>query len=483
MISFSDPLEIIGPVDDPVNSICSDSRKVKEGSLFIAVRGITSDGHLFISQAITLGARFILCEETPSEIAENITYIKVANSAVALGNIAAAYYDHPSSKMNLVGVTGTNGKTTIVTLLYQLFQSLGYKTGLLSTIHNRINETIIPSTHTTPDPIQINELLADMIANGCTHCFMEVSSHAADQRRIAGLTFRGGIFTNITHDHLDYHKTFDAYLKAKKSFFDGLPEDAFSLVNKDDRNGMVMVQNTKSRIFSYSLKSTADFKCRIIENQFQGLQLNIDSFNCWFKLIGSFNAYNLLAVYAVAVLLHQDKSEILIRLSNIEPVKGRFNPVISENNITAIVDYAHTPDALLNVLSTIQSIRMHHEKVITLIGAGGNRDAAKRPLMAKIACSMSDRVILTSDNPRFEEPEAIIEEMKKGVDPEEEIKVLVIVNRKEAIKTACALAQPGDIILVAGKGHENYQEIKGVKYPFDDMEILNETLVIINPHQ
>jgi UDP-N-acetylmuramoyl-L-alanyl-D-glutamate--2,6-diaminopimelate ligase len=470
--------EISGSEDIWIHHLEFDSRRVHPGSLFIAVKGSNTDGHQYIQQAIQKGAIAILCENIPSEITESVTYIRVADSCFSMGIMASNFYDNPSSKLQLVGVTGTNGKTTTVSLLHELFLSLGFKSGLLSTIQNKINRTVLPSNYTTPDTIEINKLLKEMVAQGCSHCFMEVSSHAIDQQRIAGLNFRGGIFTNITHDHLDYHKTFNAYLQAKKTFFNILPGDAFALINKDDSHGMVMVQNTQASVYTYGLKSIADFKCRIIENQFHGLQLNIDGYHCWFKLVGSFNAYNILASYATAVLLKQDKSMVLAILSNLGPVEGRFNTFISKENVTAIVDYAHTPDALQNVLETILTIRKPHQRVITLIGAGGNRDTAKRPMMAKIACMLSYRVVLTSDNPRFEEPEKIIEDMKKGVEPQYSAKALVIINRKEAIKTACSLAQPGDIILIAGKGHENYQEIKGVKYPFDDKEVVREILEV-----
>jgi UDP-N-acetylmuramoyl-L-alanyl-D-glutamate--2,6-diaminopimelate ligase len=367
-----------------------------------------------------------------------------------------------------------------VTLLHKLFFELGFGAGLISTIQNKINQIEFPATHTTPDPVQLNELLARMVSEGCEYCFMEVSSHAVDQQRIAGLTFAGGIFTNLTHDHLDYHKTFDAYLQAKKSFFDHLPADAFALVNKDDKNGRVMIQNTGAARYTYSLQAMADFRCRIIENQFHGIHLNLDGQEAWFKLIGTFNAYNLLAVYATAVLLGQDKTAVLTMLSRMEPVAGRFNYVTSPEKVTAIVDYAHTPDALKNVLETINDIRTHNEQLITVVGAGGNRDTTKRPVMAKIAANLSDRVILTSDNPRFEEPETILNEMRSGVEVSRMNKVLVIVNRLEAIRTACALAKPGDIILVAGKGHENYQEVKGVRHHFDDREVLQEIFGIDN---
>jgi len=470
--------ELFGSADIAIHQLEFDSRKVTPGSLFIAVKGSNTDGHEFIEQAFQKGAVAILCEDLPSEMKESVTYIRVPDSSFSMGVMASGFYDNPSVRLQLVGITGTNGKTTTVSLLHELFLSLGFKAGLLSTIQNKINKTILKSSYTTPDTIEINKLLAEMVNQGCSHCFMEVSSHAIDQQRIAGLTFRGGIFSNITHDHLDYHKTFDAYLKAKKTFFDLLPKDAFALVNKDDHHGMVMVQNTKASVYTYALKSAADFKTRIIENQFHGLFLNIDGNQCWFKLVGSFNAYNILACYATAILLNQDRTRILTILSNLGPIDGRFNTFISKDNVTAIVDYAHTPDAIQNVLETILSIKKQQQKVIAVIGAGGNRDATKRPVMAKIACQLSNRVILTSDNPRFEEPEKIIEDMKTGVEPKYSANVLVIVNRKEAIKTACSLAQPGDIVLIAGKGHENYQEIKGVKYPFDDKKVIREILEI-----
>lgn len=468
--------EIAGPLDIEIHSLKFDSRMVERGCLYFAVKGNASDGHQYIPDAVKSGAIAVVCEKIPENPEGNVSYILVNDSSYAKAVIASNFYGNPSSLLNLVGVTGTNGKTTTVTLLHQLFQKLGYKAGLISTIQNTIQDRNLATTHTTPDPVRLNELLAQMVEEGCTHCFMEVSSHAVVQHRVTYLTFRGGIFTNLTHDHLDYHKTFDAYLKAKKTFFDNLSGNAFALINKDDRNGKKMVQNTKAPISTYSMQSMADFRCRVLENQFQGLHLSMDGTDCWFRLIGSFNAYNLLAVYATAVLLGEERQKVLTLLSLCEPVDGRFNYIRTSNAITAIVDYAHTPDALQNVLGTIQSIRNHKEKIITVVGAGGNRDAAKRPVMAKIACNLSDRVILTSDNPRFEEPEAILDDMKKGIEPQFTNKVLVIVNRKDAIKTACALAQPGDIILVAGKGHETYQEIKGVRYPFDDKIVLKEVL-------
>jgi UDP-N-acetylmuramoyl-L-alanyl-D-glutamate--2,6-diaminopimelate ligase len=467
-------VNVMGRTDIDIVSLQFDSRKVEKGCLFFAIRGTTSDGHAYIGQAISSGASAVVCESFPAITDEHTTYIIVNNPALALAFIASDFYGNPSSKLNLIGITGTNGKTTSATLLWRLFMELGYGAGLLSTIVNKVNETEIPATHTTPDPVSINALLSRMVHEGCEYCFMEVSSHAVDQHRIAGLTFRGGVFTNLTHDHLDYHKTFDAYLKAKKAFFDSLPSTAFALVNKDDRNGPVMLQNTRAWKYTYSLQAMADFRCRILDNTFQGLHLNLDGEEVWCRLIGMFNAYNLLLVYGTALNLGQDKTEVLTLLSRMDAVNGRFNPIRSAADVTAIVDYAHTPDALKNVLETINTIRAHNEQLITVVGAGGNRDTTKRPVMASIACNLSDRVILTSDNPRFEEPEAILADMQKGVEMHQAKKVLVIADRREAIRTACALAQKGDIILVAGKGHETYQEIKGVKHHFDDREIIGE---------
>lgn len=472
--------EIIGTTNIAVSSIAFDSRKVKKDTLFIAIRGTAVDGHNFISQAIEAGANAIICEELPTDKIENISYVKVKDTSYALGIIAANFYDNPSQKLKLVGVTGTNGKTTTVTLLYNLFKSLGYTVGLLSTVKNKIHNEELPATHTTPDAISLNELLTKMLEKGCQYVFMEVSSHAVVQNRVTGITFAGGVFTNITHDHLDYHKTFDEYIKAKKTFFDNLPEEAFALTNKDDANGLVMLQNTKAHRVTYAIKSPADHKCRIIENHLGGLLLNIDNKEVWVKLIGTFNAYNVLAVYTVALLLKQDSTNILTALSTLNSVEGRFQYLKSESGIIGIVDYAHTPDALKNVLETIKGIRTGNEQVITLAGCGGDRDAAKRPIMAQIACQYSNKVILTSDNPRSEDPEEILNQMQKGINPVDAKKTLRITDRKEAIRTACSLAKQGDIILVAGKGHEKYQEIKGVKHPFDDFEILKETLKTLN---
>ncbi len=473
-------VKIAGNPHLTISEIQFDSRKIKPGDLFTAVRGTQADGHLFINKALDMGARAIVCEEMPGTLLEGITYVQVKDSSKALGIMAGNFYDNPSNELILVGVTGTNGKTTIATLLYQLFSHLGYGCGLLSTIRNLILNEEIPSTHTTPDPLQLNYLLRKLADAGGEYCFMEVSSHAIAQNRIAGLQFSGGIFTNLTHDHLDYHKTFQEYLLAKKKFFDDLPKEAFALINRDDKNGMVMIQNTRAKVQTYALKSPADFKCRIIENLFDGLQISVNNQEIFCRLTGEFNAYNLAAVYGTAILLNQSPEIILTYLSSVPPVEGRFEAIHSINNITAIVDYAHTPDALKNVLNTISEIRTRNEKLITVVGAGGDRDRSKRPVMAGICAEKSDLVILTSDNPRSEDPEVIIEEMKNGIMADRQRIVMTIVNRKEAIRTACHLAQPGDIILVAGKGHEKYQEIKGVKYPFDDKKILEEMLSTAN---
>jgi UDP-N-acetylmuramoyl-L-alanyl-D-glutamate--2,6-diaminopimelate ligase len=459
-----------------VKGICFDSRKVQAGFLFIAVRGTQSDGHAYIAKAIDLGASAIVCEQLPDSINEKITYVTVKNSAQALGIIASNYYGNPSEKVKLTGVTGTNGKTTVATLLYKLFTALGHPSGLLSTVENKVVKEVVPSTHTTPDPIQLNELLERMVKAGCTHVFMEVSSHAVDQERIAGLKFAGALFTNITHDHLDYHKTFENYIKAKKKYFDDLSSDAFALVNADDKRGMVMLQNTKASKYSFGLKKMTDFKGKIITNSIEGLELEIGGKNVWFRLIGDFNAYNLLAVYGAAVLLGEESDEVLTKLSSLEGAVGRFELVMPGSKVTAIVDYAHTPDALKNVLETIAQFRTGAEQVITVVGCGGNRDKTKRPLMASIACRLSDKVVLTSDNPRDEDAMEIIREMQAGVMPTEVRKTLVMADREEAIKTACMMAKEHDIILIAGKGHETYQEIKGIKYPFDDREVVERML-------
>jgi UDP-N-acetylmuramoyl-L-alanyl-D-glutamate--2,6-diaminopimelate ligase len=465
-----------GDMGANVKSICFDSRKVKPGSLFVAVKGTLSDGHSFIEKAVNLGASVIVAEKLPENISDKVTYVTVKNSAHALGVIAANFFDNPSHKIKLVGVTGTNGKTTVVTLLFKLFNSLGHRSGMLSTVVNKIVDKEIPSTHTTPDPIQLNELLVQMLEAKCTHCFMEVSSHAIDQERVGGLKFIGGIFTNITHDHLDYHKTFENYIKAKKKYFDELSSDAFALVNADDKRGMVMLQNTKAKKQSFGLKKMVDFKGKIITNSIEGLEMEIGGKTVWFKLIGDFNAYNLLAVYGAAMLLEEESDEILTHLSAMQGAPGRFELVRPGSKIIAIVDYAHTPDALKNVLETIAHFRTGTEQVITVVGCGGNRDKTKRPLMASIACRFSDKVVITSDNPRDEDPQEIIREMKTGIGPTETKKTVIMADREEAIKTAIMLAKEKDIILVAGKGHEAYQEIKGVKYPFDDKEVVERML-------
>ncbi len=474
-------IEVIGSTNIAIRSICFDSRNAEMGGLFIAIRGTQSDGHTYIEQTIRSGVVAVVCEKLPATIENDVTYLKVTDSALALGYIASNFYDNPSAELKLVGITGTNGKTTIATLLFKLFRKMGYNVGLLSTVQNQINEIIIPSTHTTPDSIQLNALIRQMRKVGCTHCFMEVSSHAIVQNRIAGISFAGAVFTNITHDHLDFHKNFDNYIKAKKRLFDDfLGEESFALVNVDDKNGNVMLQNTKAVRHTYALRSMSDFKCKIIENQFNGLVLNIDGQELYTKLIGTFNAYNILAVYATACLLGEDKVTALTILSSLNSVEGRFEYIVSKSNVTGIIDYAHTPDALKNVLSTIKNIRTGNEKVITVIGCGGDRDAAKRPIMAAIACELSDRVIFTSDNPRSEEPDEILSQMQKGVPAQQYKKILTISDRKEAIRTACSLAQAGDIVLVAGKGHEKYQEIKGIKHAFDDKQVLEETFTMMS---
>lgn len=460
-----------------VNALRIDSRAVNPGDAFIAVRGVHTDGHSFIAKAIEQGAAAIICEILPQQLLDQVCYVQVNDSTLACGIMADNFYGHPSRNLQLVGVTGTNGKTTIATLLFKLFTQMGYHCGLLSTVQNQIGDAVIPATHTTPDAISLNALLAQMVAQGCLYAFMEVSSHAIHQQRIAGLKFAGGIFSNITHDHLDYHKTFDEYIRVKKSFFDGLPATAFALTNLDDKRGNVMLQNTKARKATYSLRSMADFKGKILENNLTGLIMQMGEQEVHFRLIGEFNAYNLLAVYGAAVLLNQDKHAVLQALSNLQGAEGRFDYILSDKQrIMGIVDYAHTPDALLNVLATIKNLRKGNEQVITVVGCGGDRDTAKRPVMAQVATEHSDRVILTSDNPRSEDPVAIIQAMEAGVPVHQKKKVLSITDRKEAIKTAISLAGPEDIILVAGKGHEKYQEIKGVKHPFDDKAVLQEMM-------
>lgn len=477
IIAGGQAFSLLSFVDEQgVGSLQIDSRLIKSGDTFIAVKGTATDGHKYIQSCIEKGASIIICEVLPEEINEAVTYIQVENSAKALGVIASNFYGRPSCEIKVIGVTGTNGKTSTVTLLYRLFRALGHSVGLLSTVENQINGEIIPSTHTTPDSIHLNALIKQMVDAGCEYCFMEVSSHAVDQSRIEGITFTGAVFTNITHDHLDYHKTFDNYIKAKKRFFDGLTSQAFALTNIDDRNGMVMLQNTKAHKYTYALKSSADFKAKIIDNNVRGLQLEINGAEMFTRLIGEFNAYNLLAVYACATLLGIDKLECLTHLSAIAPPQGRFDQIVSEKeNIVGIVDYAHTPDALKNVLHTINAIRKGNEILISIVGCGGDRDTAKRPVMGQVAAHLSDKCILTSDNPRSEDANEIIKQMNEGVEITDRKKVLSITDRREAIKIACMMAGKNDIILLAGKGHEKYQEIKGVKYPFDDKAILQET--------
>jgi len=466
-----------GATDISISGITYDSREVKAGSMFFAVKGTRVDGHSFITQVIASGAVAIVCENFPDSINPKVTYIQVEDSSYSSGTIASNWYGNPSEKLKLVGITGTNGKTTTVTLLFNLFRELGYHTGLLSTILNRVDDEIIASTHTTPDAIQLNFLLSHMVEKGCSYCFMEVSSHAIVQNRIAGLTFAGGIFSNITLDHLDFHKTFDEYLKAKKRFFDDLPSAAFALTNLDDRNGLVMLQNTKASKHTYSFQKMADFKGRIIESPLDGLHLDLDGNEIWCRLVGKFNGYNLMAVYAAGVLLKQDPLEVLTILSNLESIEGRFDYIKSPQGIIGIVDYAHTPDALQNVLETINQLHTGNEMLITVVGCGGDRDKSKRPIMAKIAARLSDRVILTSDNPRSEVPEQIISEMLAGVEKEFARNVQNITDRNDAIRIACAMSRDNDVILVAGKGHEKYQDINGIKHPFDDKEVLKKYLL------
>lgn len=469
-----------GSTEIAVNKIEFDSRKIQENDAFVAIRGTVSNGHDFIEKAISLGATTIICDTLPQIIATGITYVQVKDTNSALAFMANNYYDNPSSKLRLVGITGTNGKTTIASLLYQLFQKAGYKVGLLSTVKIMVNDIEYKATHTTPDSLTINYYLNEMVAMGCEYCFMEVSSHGIHQKRTEGLHFEGGVFTNLSHDHLDYHPTFAEYRDVKKSFFDHLPKTAFALTNVDDKNGAVMIQNTVARKLTYALKSYADYRAQILENQLSGLLLKINDKEVWVKLIGTFNAYNLLAIYGTAVQLGLDNIEVLRLLSELESVSGRFQFIVSKDKITAIVDYAHTPDALENVLKTINDIRTKNEQLITIVGCGGDRDKTKRPIMANIATEMSDKVIITSDNPRTENPATIITEMEAGVAPQNFKKSLSIEDRKQAIKTACQLANANDIILIAGKGHETYQEINGVRYDFDDMKIVKEFLEQLN---
>ncbi len=472
---------INGNTDRTVKDVQLDSRKVGEGSLFIAIKGTTIDGHQYISRAIEQGAVAVICESLPESLQSHITYVQTGNSAAAAGQIAHNFYDQPSHKLKLVGVTGTNGKTTIATLLYKLFTCLGYSSGLISTVENVIAGEVVPSTHTTPDAVSLNALLKQMADRGCSHVFMEVSSHAVHQHRIAGLKFTGALFSNITHDHLDYHKTFDEYIKAKKTFFDSLSADAFAITNIDDKRGMVMLQNTAAKKYTYSLRTVADFKGKILENTLAGLVMDIAGQEVHFRLIGEFNAYNLLAVYGAAICLNEEKQQVLQCLSNVTGAEGRFDYMLSKReNIIGIVDYAHTPDALVNVLGTIKKLKKGHEQVITVVGCGGDRDKTKRPIMGEVACEHSDKVVFTSDNPRSEDPQQILQDMETGLNTAAKRKFISIPDRKQAIKTAVSIAKGEDIVLVAGKGHEKYQEIKGVKYHFDDKEVLQEMFELLN---
>ncbi|HEV9037139.1 MAG TPA: UDP-N-acetylmuramoyl-L-alanyl-D-glutamate--2,6-diaminopimelate ligase [Puia sp.] len=473
--------DIRGVRDRTIERLQTDSRQAGPGSLFIAVKGTHIDGHGFIPQAVASGVTAIVCQDLPGTLQDNVTYVQVEDSAMAAGIIAHNFYGQPSEHLKLVGVTGTNGKTTIATLLFKLFSALDYKCGLLSTVENHIGDRVIPATHTTPDALQLNALLKQMLDEGCTHVFMETSSHAIHQHRIAGLYFAGGLFSNITHDHLDYHKTFDEYIRVKKSFFDSLPSNAFAISNADDKRGGVMLQNTPAKKYLYSLKTIADFKGRILENNLTGLVMTINDQEVHFRLIGEFNAYNLLAVYGAAICLGLERSEILRCLSTLTGAEGRFDYSVSpKEKIIAIVDYAHTPDALINVLTTIQRLRKGHEKIITVVGCGGDRDKTKRPLMGAAACEYSDKAIFTSDNPRSEDPDQIIRDMEDGLSTAQKRKYMVITDRKEAVRTALNLAGPDDILLVAGKGHEKYQEIKGVKHPFDDKSVLMEFFELLD---
>ncbi len=468
------PIKIIGNDDVEITGVNIDSRRIKTGHLFVAMKGTQVDGHQFIGKAIELGAISVLCEDLPEVLQEGITYVQVESTEDAVGKVATLFYGDPSHKLKLVGVTGTNGKTTIATLLYNMFRKFGHKVGLLSTVCNYIDDVEVPADHTTPDPIELNELLAKMVEAGCEYAFMECSSHAIHQKRIGGLKFAGGLFTNLTRDHLDYHKTFENYRNAKKAFFDGLPKDAFAITNADDKNGMIMVQNTKATVKTYSIRTLADFRARILECHFEGMYLEIDGREVGVQFIGKFNVSNLLAVYGAAIMLGKKPEDVLLVLSTLHSVNGRLEPIHSPEGFTAIVDYAHTPDALANVLNAIHEVLDGKGHVITVCGAGGNRDKGKRPLMAQEAVRQSDKVIITSDNPRFEEPQDIINDMLAGLNEQQMRKVISIVDRKEAIRTACMMAQKGDVVLVAGKGHETYQEIKGVKHHFDDKEVLHE---------
>ena len=470
------PVSITGSTDKEITGVNIDSRRIENGHLFVAMKGTQVDGHRFITKAIESGATAILCEDVPEEKNEHVTYIQVESTEDAVGKVATLFYDCPSKSLKLVGVTGTNGKTTIATLLYNMFRKMGHKVGLLSTVCNYIDGEAVPADHTTPDAIELNKLLARMVNAGCEYAFMECSSHAIHQKRIGGLTFTGGIFTNLTRDHLDYHKTFENYRDAKKAFFDELPKSAFAIINADDKNGMVMVQNTKATVKTYSTQSMADFKARLLECHFEGMYLDVDGHEVGVQFIGKFNVSNLLAVYGTAVMLGKKPEDILLVLSTLKSVNGRLEPINSPEGWTAIVDYAHTPDALENVLNAVHEVLNGKGQVITVCGAGGNRDKGKRPLMAQEAVKQSDRVIITSDNPRFEEPQDIINDMLAGLNAKQMKKVISIVDRREAIRTACMMAQKGDVVLIAGKGHEDYQEIKGVKHHFDDKEIVRDLI-------
>ena len=475
ILSAINPVQVIGAVDIDITDIQIDSRKICAGALFVAVAGTQVDGHTFIPKAIELGAAAVVCQSLPEQRIGNVTYVQVDDSEAAVGPLAHAFFGRPTTKLDLVGVTGTNGKTTIATLLYKLFRRFGYKCGLVSTVCNYIDDEAIPTSHTTPDPITLNRLLGRMADEGCRYAFMEVSSHSVAQHRIGGLIFKGGIFTNLTRDHLDYHKTFEAYRDAKKGFFDLLPKGTFAVTNADDKNGLFMTQNTKADVRTYSVRGVADFHARILEESFEGMTLNVCGREVCVQFIGRFNVSNLLAVYGAAVCMGKSAEEVLVGLSSLKPVNGRFETIRSPQGVTAIVDYAHTPDALDNVLATINEILRKPGQCITVCGAGGNRDKGKRPLMAQSAVRASDRVIITSDNPRFEEPQAIIDDMLAGItEADDKRKVLSIVDRREAIRTACMLAQPGDVILIAGKGHEDYQEVQGVKHHFDDHEVVRD---------
>ena len=465
---------VVGSEDIEITGVNIDSRRIKEGHLFVAMKGTQVDGHKFVPKAVELGAKAVLCEDMPEQKAEGVTYVQVESTEDAVGKVATTFHGNPSTKLKLVGVTGTNGKTTIATLLYNMFTKMGHKCGLLSTVCNYIVDEAIPADHTTPDPIELNALLDRLVQAGCEYAFMECSSHAIAQKRIGGLTFAGGIFTNLTRDHLDYHKTFENYRNAKKAFFDSLPKTAFAITNADDKNGMVMVQNTKATVKTYSTRSVADFKARIIECHFEGMYLEMDGHEVGVQFIGKFNVSNLLAVYGAAVMLGKSPEDVLVVMSTLHSVSGRLEPIHSPEGYTAVVDYAHTPDALENVLNAIHEVLDGKGHVITVCGAGGNRDKGKRPLMAQEAVKQSDKVIITSDNPRFEEPQDIINDMLAGLNAQQMKKVISIVDRREAIRTACMMAQKGDVILIAGKGHENYQEVKGVKHHFDDHEVVKE---------